>query len=264
MPPKLSPTDADNLVRRYVAGESTKQLGSAFGISSRVVSDYLRRAGVQARPRHHGVVKFMASQTHEERSAMTSTSMVKRWTTATPKQRSAMLDPAHDASRGPITPERRRNIIRAKEWRSGSDSAYEDQVAQWLSERGMPFRQQVAIGPHCADFAVGPVAVEVTTGWARKKEWGERFACFFDQGWHLYVIWHDTRIPLLPVVADDLIAWVKVLESDPPERSEHRVIWRSRQIVSAGSDDANYVAGVLKSSTPRGHWPLYDGARHEA
>lgn len=259
---KLSAEQAKELVARYVAGEGTKQLGPAFGISSRGVSDYLRRAGVQARPSHHGIVKFTASQTHEERSAMTSTSMVKRWANATPEQRSAMLDPAHDASRGvPRSAETKHRIAKARDMRAGSDSAYEEQVAQWLDERGMPFIQQQSVGEYCADFAVGNVLVEVTTGWARKKEWGERFACFFDQGWHLYVIWHDTRIPLLPVVTDDLIAWVKILQSDPPARSEHRVIWRSRQIVSAGSDDADYVAGVLRSSTPRGHWPLYDSPR---
>jgi hypothetical protein len=262
---KLTEQQTSELVTRYLAGESTKQLGPAFGISSRVVSDYLRRAGVEARPRHQAVVDYMAGLTHEQRSAMVSASMRKRWQTATPEQRAQMLDPAHTATRGvPLTAEHRQRIVQAKERRSGSDSQYEEQVAQWLTERGVEFRQQVAIGDHCADFTVGPVAVEVTTGWARKKEWGPRFARYFDEGWHLYVIWHDTRVPLLPVVADDLVAWADLVQADPAAGSQHRVVWRSRKVLSSGGGDADYVASVLKSATPRGSWPLYDRSRHKA
>lgn len=262
---KLTEAEVSEMIGRYVAGEDTKAVGAAFGISGRGVTDYLRRAGVQARPRSFGITTYRETSTHEQRSAIASASMYKRWANATPEQRAAMLDPAHDAVRGvPWTSERKVDVVQAKERRSGSDSPYEEQVAEWLRERGVTFRQQVAIGEYCADFTLGPVAVEFTTGWARKKNWHPRFASFFDAGWHLYVIWHDTREPLRSSVADDLVAWTEVLQRTPPERSQHRVIWRSRQILSTGGQDADYVAGVLKSSTPRGSWPLYPRARHQA
>lgn len=261
MPPKLSPIDADNLVRRYMAGEGTKEVGAAFGVSGRTVSEYLRRAGVQARPAHHAVVAYQANLSSEERSANATRAMLGRWASATGEQRAAMLDPAHAASRGAVrTAEQRRRMVEAKSLRGGSDSAYEEQVAQWLRERGAVFTQQVAIGEHCVDFTVGPVAVEFTTGWARKQQWDRRFSRLFDDGWHLYVIWHDTRDVLLPTVTDDLLAYVQILETNPPVDRQHRVIWRSRQILSAGGGDADYVAGVLKSSTPNGSWPLYNRA----
>ena len=260
---KLTDVQAEELAARYTAGETTKQLGAAYGCSGRAVTDYLRRAGVQARPSSHGIVRYAANLTPEERSAQVSANMYRRWANATPEQRAAMLDPAHAAARGvPRTLEFRERVARAREARSGADSAYESMVAQWLTERGADFRQQVAVGPYCADFAVGPVLVEVTTGWARKKEWGERFTRFFDEGWHLYVIWHDTRVPLLPAVADDLVTWAEILQRTPPPGRQHRVVWRSRQVVSCGSHHANYVAGVLRSSAPRGRWPLYDRPGH--
>lgn len=257
----LTPEQADELVRRYLAGESTKQLGPAFGISSRTVSDYLRRAGVKARPKHHGVVDYMAKLTHEERSALARKGLKTRYASMTEEERKELVRAAHDAWRGSHHSDAtKRKIAEHRARTIESESAYEAQIAEWLKERGVDFVQQKAVGPYNLDFAIGPVAVEFTTNWARKKKWRDRFAYLFDRGWHLYVIWHDTREALLPQVADDLVAWVKVLESDPPPVSQHRVIWRSRKILSCGCGDADYVASIFKSATPRGHWPLYKRA----
>lgn len=261
----LNDVQASELVARYIAGEGTQELGAAYGISSRIVTDYLRRAEIAARPKHHGIVNHMATLTPAERSAMTSKSMLDRWANATPEQRRAMVKPAHNAWRGQShSVESLEAIADARASRGGSDSAYEEQVAQWLTDRGVEFTQQVAVGEFCADFAVGNTLVEVTTGWARKKQWDKRFTRFFDEGWDLYVIWHDTRVAMLPIVADDLIAWNERIESDPSGGSQHRVVWRSRKVLSTGRRDGDYVANILKSATPRGSWALYDSARHKA
>jgi very-short-patch-repair endonuclease len=272
VPRKLTPEQAAELVSRYVAGESTKQLGPAFGLSSRSVSDYLRRAGVRARPRHHAVVAYMAGLTAEEEAALAAGSsrrMLSRWQDATSEERARMLDPMHEANRGSVrSEETRRAIVLAKERSACADSVYEQMLGDWLTERGVKFRRQVAVGTYVADLAIGNVLVEVTTGWARKKDWKPRIACFLDAGWHLYVAWHDNAGegcgPFSPVVADDLIAWSEILQGDPSLRRQHRVIWRSREIFSTGSGDADYVADVFRASSPRGRWPLYDRAGHEA
>lgn len=262
---KLSAADAAELVERYIAGEGTKELGSAFGISGRGVTDYLRRAGVQARSRSHGIVRHMAELTHEERSAMVTESMTERWRSATPEDRAAMLDPMHEANRGVPRPESMKiRSAQTKSAKAGPDSTYEVMVGKWLTERGVDFSRQVQVKGWTADLAVGNVLVEVTTGWARKKDWEPRFRDFFDAGWHLYVIWHDTRIPLLSSVTDDLIAWTQILEANPPATSQHRVAWRSRKVISTGSGDPDYVAGVLRSSRARGDWPFYGGSGDEA
>jgi len=263
VPRKLTDAQANDLIERYLAGESTKQLGPAFGVSSRVVSDYLRRAGVRARPRHQAVVDYQAGLTHEERSALTTRGMLKRWQNAGPEDRARMLDPMHEANTGRPQPlSMKVAAARTKSAKGGPDSKYERMVGEWLEDRGVEYLRQVQVQGWTADLAVGNTLVEVTTGWARKKEWEPRFADFFDTGWNLYVVWHDTREPLLPQVADDLIAWVKILERDPSARGQHRVVWRSRQVISCGGEDAHYVAGVLRSSRPRGHWPLYDSTGH--
>lgn len=248
---KLSDAQADDLVRRYQAGETMVELAPIFGISTRVITDYLRRAGVESRPRHHGVVSYMASLSHEERSALTSRAMRKRWANASESDRQRMLKPAHDAVRGKPRPEEvleRIAATRAKKAESGS--AYESQVANWLKERGIQFRQQAAIGRYNVDFAIGNVAVEITTGWARKKDWYRRTAYLFDHGWSLYFIWHDTRVPLLPAVTDDLVSWLKVLESSPSIGCQYRVIWRSTKVLASGGANVDEVAAILKSATP--------------
>lgn len=251
MPRKLSDADSHDLVRRYVAGESTKQLGPAFGVSSRVVSDYLRRAGVKARPKHHGIVQHMAGLSHEQRSRIVSESMRRRWASASPEQRRQMIEPAHAASRGRTIPlEQKIRTARTREAKARPESEYEVQLAEWLTERDISFRQQAAVGPYNLDLAVGNVGIEVTTGWARKKGWNPKVRNLIDWGWHLYFVWHDTRVPLRSVIADDLVAWVQFLETSPPEGSQYRVVWRSDKILAGGRADADEIARVLKSATP--------------
>jgi len=253
MPRKLTDVQAHDLVRRYLAGETTKQLGPAFGVSSRVVSDYLKRAGVQARPSHSGIVAWQAARTPEERSAAVSEQMLKRWESATPEQRAAMLDPAHAATRGSIVPdERKERIALTRAERRQSDSVYEAQVAEWLRGRGVPFVQQRALGPYNIDIAIGNVAVEITTGWSRAKQWQPKLTKLFDSGWHLYVIWHDVRVPLNPVVADDLVSWLQVLQLAPAQGGQYRVIWSRTQDIATGSADSDDVAAVLRR--PPGRW----------
>lgn len=258
---KLSAERTAELVSRYQAGESTKTLGPAFGMSSRVVSDYLRRSGIQARPKHVGITGLTAAQ----RSRAAGKALRTRWDNATDEDRAAWTRAAHDATRGVERPrEVHERIAATKQRRGGSDSRYEAQVAAWLTERGVQFRQQVAVGPYVVDIAIGNVAVEITTGWARRKKWSPRLRELFDAGWHLYAVWHDTRDAMRPDLADDLVAWCKILESSPPASSQHRVIWRSRQILSAGGADADQVARIFKSARPLGHWPLYQRPRNDA
>jgi len=47
---KLSPAESEELVRRYVAGESTTALTSAFDLCPTTVEAYVKRAGVSLRP----------------------------------------------------------------------------------------------------------------------------------------------------------------------------------------------------------------------
>lgn len=261
MPQKLSDDEANDLVRRYVAGESTKQLGPAFGVSSRVVSDYLRRAGVAARPKHCGIVRYMAEMSPEDRSAMCSANSRRVWANATEEQRRHAVQAAHDTWRGSHHSEEACcKIATRKAARAQSDSGFEAQFADWLKERGVAFTQQLAIGRYNVDFAVGNVAVEIMTNWTRRKEWRVKLAYLFDHGWNFYAVWHESGNGFLPAFADDLITWAKILESTPASGSQHRVVWCARKVLSTGSGDADYVAAVFKSQTPLGDWPLYHGA----
>lgn len=48
---KLAGADLEEIARRYQAGESTTQLGNAFGVSGNAIGMRLRQLGVQLRPR---------------------------------------------------------------------------------------------------------------------------------------------------------------------------------------------------------------------
>jgi len=53
----------DELIARYLAGESTTQLGAAYGIAQTAVGKYLRTHGVQMRPRSGGQTKSTSTTT---------------------------------------------------------------------------------------------------------------------------------------------------------------------------------------------------------
>jgi very-short-patch-repair endonuclease len=270
---KLSAGQVEELIQRYQSGESCAQIAERFGISAAPVGRYLHRAGIQARPRWHGLQAGLDAADPEILRAKRAANARTRWENASPEQRAAIVGPANEAARGCTRSVETKTRIAATRARlRTSDSPYEAQVAEWLRERGVAFTQQFPAGPYNLDFAVGNIALEFTTGWARKKKWGDRTAYLFDRGWHLYVIWHDNAdvnrsggtCDLLPAVADDFVAWMKILEASPSLRCQHRVIWRSSQVFSAGSGDADYIAGIFKANAPLGSWPLYGGTGNDA
>lgn len=265
---KLTDGQIAELVQRYEAGASTPELGPVFGISAASAYAYLIRADAKMRSRHDVLQLALDAMDPEVLYQRRSEAARRSWQSYSPEKRASIVSPANAAARGSArTLEQKIRAAQAREARGGPDSEYEARVAGWLTERDVPFIHQKAVGPYNLDFAVGNVGIEVTTGWARKKEWRERFAYLFDQGWHLYVIWHDNTslkggrvlCELLPCVADDFVAWKQILEVSPSLRCQHRVIRRSRQISSTGSGNADYVASIFKTSRPFGRWALYEG-----
>jgi very-short-patch-repair endonuclease len=207
----------------------------------------------------------MESLPAEDRRVMTSANSRKAWSRMTPEQRRKQVAAAHKAWRGSHhTEESLRKAAENRARHAKSGSAYEAQLVEWLRGRDISFAQQTAIGRYNVDFTIGDVVVEITSGWTCKNEWRTKLAYLFDEGWHLYVARFRANEPLLPVIADDLIAWMKILEASPSKGSQHRVIWRSRQVLSTGSGDADRVAAVLKSNAPLGVWPLYDRSGEQA
>lgn len=249
------------LIEMYVSGENMREIGHFFGISNVSVSDYLRRANVPARPRHHGLQAGLDAMDPDVLRAKRSAARKRQWEKMTPEQRRKQVCAAHKAWKGSHhTAKSKRKIALAKARRAESDSVYEQQIAQWLLERGIKFRQQTAVGHYNVDFTINNVAIEFTSGWAYKdviaKRWQERFKYILDSGWHLYIIWHNTslksRPSLLPVVCDNLITWCEFIQSSPPIDRQYRVVGSSGEIIAGGGANIDDITAVFSSDSSLG------------
>jgi hypothetical protein len=56
-----------------------------------------------------------------------------------------------------------------------------------------------------------------------------------DRGWDVYFIPVWDSWPLIPAVADHLVAYAQLRRGDPSARREYRVVWGAGQFVTAGS-----------------------------
>lgn len=217
MPPKWTPPDPEDLIQRYLAGESANALAKRYGVSRGAVEHFLDRAGIPRRGPAEANRLLAAQRTPEER---------KRYAEA-----------ANAACRGkPQSFEHRCKIALAKERSQAHVSPDELLLQEWLRQRGIEATLQKAIGPYNADLAAYPVAVEIFGGnWhaygRHATRFPERARYFLNQSWNLVIVWVMDRrrwqgaIPLTPAAADYIASFVDQTRRDPSIRGQYRVIW---------------------------------------
>lgn len=258
----LNEEQIKEVIELYVSGKTTREIGDIFGVSKTTIRDYLRRANVPVRPRHYNLQTALDAMDPKELYLKRSSAQRKRWRALTPEQQKMLVRAAHKTWRGKHHSwDSKRKIALAKARRAESDSFYEQQIAQWLFERGIQFRQQTAIGYYNVDFTINDVAIEFTSGWAYKdvitKRWQERFKYIFDSGWHLYIIWHNTSLKSLPplssVVCDDLVAWCEFLQSSPSIDRQYRVVRGSGELISGGCANINDITAIFSPDSGLGN-----------
>ena len=234
MTAKWVPPDADDLVRRYVAGESEKALAESFGVSRSAIRTALLGAGVQPRNRSEGMFARMAQTSPEERARLASA--------------------AHAAVRGkPKTDEfliQRALGVERKGAAHGSASPAELVLAGWLREAALTVIHQKAVGPYNVDLASGAVAVEVLGGgWHRAKLHGERLRYLLDAGWDVIYVWVAARdYPLGPGAAQYVVSHCQFRDRNPAAPRCYRVIRGGGQLIAEGSADGDDIPDVLPIS----------------
>lgn len=261
--------DFDNLIARYIAGESVRELAGEAGINPKTIykeikrRDVLRPTRIEIPNLPHIIERYLAGESEQSlakelgvsRSVLSrrlaehgiqrrdiSDSMYIRWANATPEQKSRMLDNAHEASRGSSVPdERKERVAKTRERISYFISPIENIMADWLREFGMSITQQKAIGAYNVDIAVNepPIAIEIFGGgWHSSGEHAarfvERFKYILNQGWHVVIVWLDARhYPLDIRAANYIVTFIEELRLNPPTISQYRVIRGDGKTVSA-------------------------------
>ncbi len=166
----------------------------------------------------------------------------------TPEERMALASYAHAARRG--SKDSPRSLLAKALVRERTLYAVgfgERELLRWLEERGRTGQLQKAIGPYNTDIAIGTVAVEVHVNGGdplRLQRHRERIPYLLKAGWHVIYIRCTGHRPLLERCADELIALIDVLESNPSARRKYRVIWGTGENASANSLKLNEVAQI--------------------
>ena len=135
----------------------------------------------------------------------------------------------------------------------GHESRHEVSFARWLTQRGVRFAAQKAIGPYNVDLALTevPVAVEVSGGGGNAQREGgrrKRIEYILNQGWWVVEVKvlktrttkpsgqsNGRAHPLGPGSAEYVVALAEQLRWRPPARGQHRMVWADGQVYAAVS-----------------------------
>lgn len=288
MPTKPNSFDADDIVRRYVAGTSQMELRKTFGVSDLRIRKCLEAAGVHIRTNAEAriglervtvdakaiVSRYLAGESEKALAEAFNTSrptirkrlvdagvtprnrsegMYTRMAQTTQEERQRLSAAAHDAVRG--SKRTRESVVEAARRRegriNGSVSPAELLLADMLHERGVEVIHQKAVGPYNVDLAAGSVAVEVLGGgWHRSKRHGERLRYLLDSGWDVIYIWDDGAkgFPLGPGAAEYVISHLEFREGDPSTPRGYGVIRGTGEVLAGGRVDRDDIPDVLPNS----------------
>lgn len=254
--------DADDLIRRYQAGESIKELAREKGVSSKVIVRIVREADAfqdrsvfRLRLDTDDIARRYLAGESEKAIADSlgvargpirrrllasgiqprgrSEAELLKWSQMSSDARAAQVSAAHQASRGrTISYVEKLRQAEGKERTKSQVVAAERVLADLLAERGIPSTLQRAVDIYNVDVAIDtpPIAVEIYGGmWHNsghhKRRFFERTKYLLDSGWSVVIIWVDgRRYPLGVGSADYVIALAQELGRNVSVGSQYRVI----------------------------------------
>lgn len=230
MASKIFCPDIDDLVERYMSGDSVLALSERVGVSRRTINRWLMDAGIE--------IRTASQQMHIRQSRLSDS------------ERRRRLERAWAAKRGRPNPvESRIRGAAARERRAEPGSDSERLLAGWLRERGMPVRHQVAIHTYNVDLAAAPIAVEVFGGnWhatgLHLARGPQRCEEIIDAGWSIVYVWDQSRCPMRVEAADHVIAFYEATRRDPSLVGEYRMVRGDGKLLTRGRGKPDYDAFI--------------------
>lgn len=223
------PLPMGEIIPRYLAGESTVELGKAFGVSRDLIRKRLIEFSVPLRGPADANRLMMTNRTPEENARNT--------------------EAAHIAARGrKHSIEERSKMAQSREANPSNIGPNEILLFSMLSARGTDVIPQKAVGPYNCDLAAFPVAVEVWGGYfhyfgSHIARTPKRCRYFFDQGWTILIVHMGRTLRAISERgADYIAAYIQQARSDPSFRREYRMIWGTGEFIACGSSDDDKLA----------------------
>ena len=210
--------DADDIVRRYLAGESVNKLADRFGVSRQVIYCRLRHANVHIRNR--------------------SESMFTRMEQTSPEERKRLTEAANKAKRGKAnTPEMLAKRARAQKRFIGK---FEQEFIDALDNAKIPVFPQEPFLSYNLDIGCGNVAMEIhtqTAGPLTAKFIKKLVECVHS-GKNMVYVWISPRNPVvLDACYENVVALIKSVRANPPATAQYWVIRSTGETYASGSFD---------------------------
>lgn len=213
--------NTDDVVKKYLAGQSAKSLAAEFGFSRQVVYRVLDCAGITPRNR--------------------SESMYLRMAQATPEERQALSQNAHDAKRGVSNS----NEALHKRALAGKRfiGVFEQEFIDAFNKAGIPTFPQQPFLSYNFDIGCGNIAVEIHTiggNPMHRPELIRRTMRCLEAGMNiLYVALPATLSAVPDVCYSEAIRIVNESRLNPPSPCKYWVIGRAGKIYAEGCFDGN-------------------------
>lgn len=235
---KIEIPNIDNLIERYLSGETEQSLSKEWGIGRNVVRRRLIEHGITPRGNSEALTIHMRKLSKTERLAITAK--------------------AHAAVRG-----RKQSVaemeLRAKsrESRKLGISVVETLLVGMLESKGIKgIVPQKAIGIYNVDLAIEPyrIAVEVFGGhWHSYGRHAHRDAIripyLLNRNWHVIIVWvHAKNHPLTVDAANYIISYIQSISRNKPTACEYRMIWGNGQLMTTPSLQIDNLP-LIKCST---------------
>ena len=210
---------AQEIVARYVAGESENALAKAFGFSRTPIRRLLVQNGIHIRDQ--------------------SESELLKWAGMSDERRKHQVAKAHQARRGQKDSfEVQAKRARAWHHRTSHQSWREDALGQAIYECGLFVEYQAPIGPYNLDLSIGgmSISVEIECGnWGRPRtseQYRERIKYILNQGWRILFVFAKNCDLAFPAITDKVIAYYKFACGDESTRGKYGMVRGDGETVS--------------------------------
>jgi len=220
---KIIIPNLDDLLQRYIEGESENALAKEAGVNRCTFRKRIIDAGIVPR-----------SQSEAEKI---------KWGRMTPKQRKRQVAAAHEAARNRDVSFK--ELCKRANTRQGNlaynVSRSEIVLGRWLDSMGIDVVHNLAVGPYNCDIGTGAVAVEVWGGsWHPKPGEVERTKYILDSGHHMLIVDLDyRRFPLSRSVTEYVVALLELASSDPTAIRQYWMVRGDGEIIFKRFNDDN-------------------------
>ncbi len=226
MTAKTDPAKMDNAVSLYISGKSAYEIQATTGVQRNSLRAELIRRGIEPRGRSSAGKLRASKMTDEQRAAQCAAAHL----AATGRKKTWAEQAKRAASRESNPP---------------AMSIHESTFANMLTDKGIPWRREVAVDIYNVDFTIGSVAVEILGGeWHAYK--GERHPRrikeILNAGWSLIYLWSTTNHPITAAAAEYCIAYAQQVSRNPSLIGEYRVIRGDAHLITAGRGELDQFA----------------------